>query len=108
MFCKKCGNELMDESVVCTKCGCAVDAAPIADKDGKWNSSSVLVIVFMFIGTMILSGAFFFIPLAWCVPMIMYYERKVRNGQKVGTAFKVCCLLFVSTVAGIIMLCDKD
>ena len=24
MFCSKCGNELMDEAVVCTKCGCLV------------------------------------------------------------------------------------
>jgi uncharacterized membrane protein YvbJ len=23
-FCSKCGNELVDEAVVCTKCGCAV------------------------------------------------------------------------------------
>lgn len=24
MFCEKCGNELLDEAVVCTKCGCLV------------------------------------------------------------------------------------
>ena len=24
MFCSKCGNELLDEAVVCTKCGCLV------------------------------------------------------------------------------------
>ena len=24
-FCSKCGNELMDEAVICPKCGCAVD-----------------------------------------------------------------------------------
>lgn len=23
-YCAKCGNELMDEAVICTKCGCAV------------------------------------------------------------------------------------
>ena len=24
MFCEKCGNELMDEAVICTKCGCLI------------------------------------------------------------------------------------
>ncbi len=24
MFCEKCGNELIDEAVVCTKCGCLI------------------------------------------------------------------------------------
>lgn len=29
-FCTKCGNELLDEAVVCMKCGCAVQAsAPV-------------------------------------------------------------------------------
>ena len=25
MYCSKCGQELVDEAVVCTKCGCAVN-----------------------------------------------------------------------------------
>ena len=27
MFCSKCGKEIMDEAVVCTNCGCAVNGA---------------------------------------------------------------------------------
>ena len=27
-YCAKCGNELIDEAIVCTKCGCMVEAAP--------------------------------------------------------------------------------
>lgn len=29
-FCTKCGNELLDYAVVCTKCGCMVESAPQA------------------------------------------------------------------------------
>ena len=28
-FCTKCGNELFDEAIVCTKCGCMVGQTPI-------------------------------------------------------------------------------
>lgn len=27
MFCSKCGKEIMDEAVVCTNCGCAVNGS---------------------------------------------------------------------------------
>ena len=27
-YCAKCGNELIDEAIVCTKCGCMVESAP--------------------------------------------------------------------------------
>ena len=27
-YCTKCGNELIDEAVVCTKCGCYVQSIP--------------------------------------------------------------------------------
>ncbi len=26
-FCRKCGNEIMDEAVICPRCGCATDKA---------------------------------------------------------------------------------
>lgn len=29
MFCKKCGAEVNDDAVVCVKCGCAIDKAPV-------------------------------------------------------------------------------
>lgn len=63
--------------------------------------------VFMIIGTVLLC-LFTFIPLAWCLPMTIHYFGKVKRGERVGTGFKVCTLLFISVIAGICMLCDKD
>ena len=38
MFCEKCGNELIDEAVVCTKCGClAKSNQPTNSKKLKTN-----------------------------------------------------------------------
>lgn len=50
------------------------------------------------------------IPLAsllWIIPMIVIYNNKVKFNQNISTAFKVCVLLFVSLIAGIILLNDK-
>ena len=48
------------------------------------------------------------IALIWQIPMTIYYYRCVTNKIKTSTGFKVCTLIFVSLIAGILMLCDKD
>lgn len=104
-YCKKCGNELLDEAVVCTKCGCAIDPNMFMSKNKK-SELSTLAIVFMIIGTVIMG--FYLIPLTWCIPMTISYSNKVKNGENISTGFKVCCLLFVSVISGILMLCDNN
>ncbi len=48
------------------------------------------------------------IPLAWCIPMTISVHRKLRDKQPISVAFKVCTLLFVNLVSGILLLCMKD
>ncbi len=103
-YCSKCGKELDDEAVVCTNCGCAVP-----NKNNVSNASGIQTAakVFMIIG--IVATAFFYlIPLAWTIPMTIYYFNKCNNGEKVGVGFKICSLLFVSLIAGILMLVDQE
>ena len=108
-FCPKCGTQLVDEAVVCTGCGCAV-AAPaeanvaVAAKpaSGLTTAAKILMII-----STVVTG-FYLIPLAWCLPMTISYSKKIKNGEPVGTGFKICTLLFVNTIAGILMLCDKE
>ncbi|MBO5906627.1 MAG: zinc ribbon domain-containing protein [Clostridia bacterium] len=64
--------------------------------------------VFLVIGTIIMALSTYLIGLAWCIPMTIHYFNKIKNGQAIGTGFKVCTLLFVSLLSGILMLCDKD
>ena len=64
--------------------------------------------VFMIIGTVLMAISTYLIGLAWCIPMCIYYFNRVKDGQPIGTGFKVCSLLFVSLLGGILMLCDKD
>lgn len=56
-----------------------------------------------------ISFAFLYLPtLIWTIPMTVYYWKKVNDNEPVGTAFKICSLLFVNIVAGILMLCDDN
>ena len=105
-FCSKCGNEIMDEAVICPKCGCACGdlkkEQPIPPSGLK-----IAAKVFMVIGTVCMAFLYL-IPLCWCLPMTIIYFGRVNRGEKISVAFKVCSLIFVNIIAGILMLCDKD
>ncbi|MBR2441835.1 MAG: hypothetical protein IKB20_02055 [Clostridia bacterium] len=60
----------------------------------------------MIIATVVLG--LYIIPLAWCLPMTISYCKKIKENRPISTSFKVCTLLFVNLIAGILMLCDKD
>lgn len=66
----------------------------------------IVASIFMIIGTIysLLTTPLF---LLWAVPMTVYYMyRTLYKEQNVSVAFKVCTLLFVNMIAGIVMLCD--
>ena len=109
-YCVKCGAELVDEAVICTKCGCATEnyrETTLKKSNSKNNSNMKNVAkIFMIISTVFMG--LYLLPLAWTLPMTLAYSRKIENGEEVSTSFKVCTLLFVSLIAGIIMLCDNE
>lgn len=111
-FCTKCGAELMDESVICVKCGCAVENSSLTQTESvespRKSGLSTAAKVFMVLGTIIMALWTFCIGLAWCLPLTIIYFQKVNKGEPIGIGFKICSLLFVSTVGGILMLCDTD
>lgn len=49
-----------------------------------------------------------FVPLAWAIPMTVVIFRRLRNYERIGTGLKVCTLIFVSLIAGILLLCMND
>ncbi|MCH5158492.1 MAG: hypothetical protein J1F33_04770 [Clostridiales bacterium] len=51
---------------------------------------------------------FSLIPLCWTIPMTVHYFNATKNHRPIGVGFKVCSLLFVSLIAGILMLCDHE
>ncbi len=48
------------------------------------------------------------IPLIWCIPMTIKVYKAYKGEVTLSVGFKVCTLLFVSLIGGILLLCDKD
>ena len=53
MFCKKCGQEINDEAVVCVHCGCSVKSA--ANSDGKNAGRFCLTFFLSWLGSFIIN-----------------------------------------------------
>ncbi len=74
MFCSKCGKELLDEAVVCTNCGCAVNGAnsmanAAAGEDIPNGGLNVLS---------------FFIPIVGLVLYCVMQSKTPRKAKQIG------------------------
>ena len=128
MYCQKCGNEISENEMYCTICGTRV----VKDEEGTnvsgennpnnmyggtsfyrvstKNESKGLKIaakVFLILGAVLNLFSIWF-SFVWSIPMIIIYFTKVKKGEKIGVGFKIGCMLLVSMIGGIIMLCDKE
>ena len=105
-YCSHCGAVVDDNAVICTHCGCVVDEAAYnggSSANAKPNKSlDTAIKVFMVLGTIMM--AFSVIGLIWSIPMTVSFFRSSAANTKVGTGFKVCTLLFVSLIAGVLLL----
>ena len=113
MFCRYCGTEVKDEDVFCSKCGKRLQETAqtiqqnVSQKTQKQDNDLTTAIKILMIVACVFMG-FYLIPLAWSIPMTINYFKKVKSGEKVSTGFKVCVLLFISTIAGILLLCQNE
>ena len=116
-YCAKCGAEMLDEAVICVKCGSFVNCEePLNSASAlpqQESNAAVAAKIFMLLSTVLYSvlavffGIWWLIALAWCLPMTIVYFKKTRQGEAIGAGFKICTLLFVNLIAGILMLCDE-
>lgn len=105
MFCKSCGAEINDNAVICTKCGCSVKNEKPAQKHGD-DGLAIASKIFLIIGC--IAQGWLLIPLAWCLPITISVCGRMKRGEPVGTGLKVCSLLFVNLIGGILLLCRSD
>ena len=137
-YCTQCGIQLADDAAFCTQCGAAqavaepqapidtndqqpayandqppvyqppVYDAPVQPEVPPVSGLARTALIFMIIGTIVMACSTYCLGLIWCLPMTLAYNKALKNGTTVSTGFKVCSLIFVSTVGGILMLCDRD
>lgn len=130
-FCSHCGKELKSDDRYCPNCGYRVEEFNSKENQPhpyqqsnyqqisnmqthnisqKTNSEDSLVIIckiFMVLCCIAL-GCSFFISLAWTIPMTVHYWECIEKNKKLSTGFKVCALLFMGLIPGILMLCDNN
>lgn len=110
-YCTNCGEALDDAARFCSRCGSPTEQysktyVPPSAPAARTDVLDTLSKVFMIIGCVITS--LWLIPLCWCVPMTVSLVNKLNRRQTITTGFKVCTLLFVSLVAGILLLCRDE
>ena len=71
------------------------------------NGLKIAAKVFLILGAVVNLYTMWF-SFIWSIPMIIIYFNKVKKGVKIGIGFKIGCMLLVSMIGGIIMLCDKE
>ena len=107
-YCTHCGKELLDEAVICPGCGCKVESTAssgIFEEEDK-KIFKLIIKVFMVIGC--IASGWALLPLLWTIPMTTRVFRKLDNNEPISVGFKICVLLFVNLVAGIMLLCMSE
>lgn len=87
-------------------CTGAAENAEVIRSAEKPNELQKLAYVMMILGTVV--WGFLLIPLAWCIPMTVYYRKRTKEGAHVSTTFKILTIIFVNIIAGLVMLCDNS
>ncbi len=54
------------------------------------------------------AACIYLIPLLWQIPMTVVVFKGIKDGRHIGLGFKICTLIFVSLVSGILLLCDSE
>lgn len=109
MFCKKCGKEIEDGVKFCPSCGASQENETIkAEVVSKEEHSTMKLIAFIFAIFSLICSAPALIPLCWTIPMTISIYKAYNNERELSTGFKVCTLIFLSLVSGILLLIDED
>ena len=114
-FCSRCGAELDDNAEICNKCGCPTESyRPVTPaqtapaRTAAYSSGlDTAIKVFLVLGCIAAAGMFL-IPLIWAIPMTIVLFRRMNNGEPIGVGFKVCTLLFLSLIGGILLLVREN
>ncbi len=90
----------------CEECCAGEEVKTVVRSAEKPNELQKLAYVFMILGA--IASGFLLIPLAWTIPMTVYYWKRVKEGTPVSITFKIFALIFVNVTGGVLMLCDKS
>ncbi len=105
-YCQYCGAEINENAVICVKCGCSMAQDKGAKGTGGNDALAVVAKVFLILGC--IAQGWLLLPLAWCLPITISICGRMKRNEPVGAGLKVCALLFVNLLGGILLLCRSD
>ncbi len=100
--CIHCEREVMDDAHFCPFCGCTTE------RQAEYTGLDTAIKVFLIMGAIATPLTLYYVPVIWCVPLAIIGFRKISNQERISKSFKICILLLVSVVAGILLLCRKE
>lgn len=106
MFCPKCGAENENSATFCVKCGEKLTEEVKAEVVSKDSTMKMIAFIFAIISC--ISTGWCLIPLCWTIPMTIKIYKAYKGEITLSTGFKVCTLIFVSIISGILLLVDED
>ena len=96
MYCSNCGNEVSDQAVVCTHCGCLIAGRSMQSRQEQKKSVDTLSIV-----GFILS---FFVSIAGLIVSIMAFNRIKGQGDSTSENFAKAGIIISSVSLGLTFL----
>lgn len=118
-YCQYCGAEVSDDAIYCSKCGAKIGpqnhesnnytvASANSSNSEKKSDSICGTIAFVFMVLTCVAFGFAIIPLAWMIPMTVSYYNHLQKREPVSVGFKVCILIFVNIISGVLLLVDEN
>lgn len=110
-YCQKCGAELKDEDTFCPKCGHNTQAevkAEVVSKPARRRDDSLMVVAEVFCIICTVLAGFAIIPLCWMIPLTVALHNRIQDKAPISVGLKVCILLFVSLISGILLLVGDE
>ena len=119
----KCGREIADNSQHCPVCGAVMGGtcqqnqyntynqygqSAYARQSGVARESTLVLVAFIFSLIRTIAVGWLLIPLAWMLPMTIMMWQMYKGQREISVAFGVCSLIFVSLVAGILLLVEQS
>lgn len=111
IFCTHCGAKMPISFPICTNCGKSLKGESNSDYDFTSTKPDLKVFRIITFVLMILSTiayASLIVPLIWCIPMTVAYWDMIQKNKKPSMTFKICTLIFVGIIPGILMLCEDQ
>ncbi len=105
MYCKKCGNEIFDEAVVCPHCGCAVNGTqnPVVAENAKVSGACIVGFILSLVSFFI--SFYCIIPVLGLIFSIVGVVQASNKGKKCkGLGVAGIVLSVLSLIINLILL----